>query len=146
MREDRRGSPTCRLRVRRCCELLLTRPRPPNLSPWDRRDKQVSATISEEIMTIPRSLFIFPFGALRPTFCTTFSLDCTYDSSGINHSAIPIARVTFAETKMKLQRELRRNKKIIKILAATNGLFFFFTICPISSYDMRHDVRGSRTT
>lgn len=60
MRENRRGSPStcCRLRVRRCCEHLLTRPRPANLSPWDRRDKQVSVNRDERRETSEREPFL----------------------------------------------------------------------------------------
>lgn len=73
--------------------ILLTRPRPPDLPPWDRRDEQVSAIIDERRETprpFPRSLLFFfsPALLLRSLDRATFPPA----AGSILPLSIPIAR------------------------------------------------------
>jgi len=131
VRENRRRSSICRLRVHRCCEHLLTRPRPPNLSPWDQRDKQVSATFGERRCHDPSS-FTFRFShsarheqISRNDLLPSIARGAIVRSFGLLIS-ISIMQITFAKIKMMCEILARIKKKTLEVLPQQKQTFPLF--------------------
>lgn len=143
--------------------ILLTRPRPANLSPWDRRDEQVSANRRRAkgddpslslSLSLVRFSFFFSFRVSSPANPTLSrndlrSLDRARKRSvrspfRINRFAThpDRAEISFAETRTSLEASEKRTMSVI-LSAVANGFFIFFFFS-LRYFTIHFDTRDAR--